>query len=225
MSTELVPTNPLPLPGFELALSNMDALETSLAPLAERAQTLDVKDAGTFAEAAQVIAALKLATKESEACLAPYKLKVRQVLDFLQNRFNRNKNRAEELHGILTAKMVDYTRKERAAAEAEEKKLNKQAEKRGADPVTVQPNIPKVAGVRNTVNYPITIDDPKALIRACLKAYKAPNHERFKFLVRFITLDRQELAAYAKELKDAKQFNSEIPGVTCEEKEAFGGKV
>jgi hypothetical protein len=221
MTNELIPANPLPLPGFELALANMDTLEHSIEPLAARAQALQVKDADSFAEAGQIIAQLKNLSKESEACMAPYKIKVRQVLDFLQTRFNRNKNRAEELHGILNKKMGDYSRLEREAAAAEEKKLNKKA----AEPVTVQPNLPKTAGVRNTTNYPITIEDPKILIRALLKAYKAADTKRVQFLAQFVTVDRVKLAEYARELKDPQEFNKSIPGVKCEAVEAFGGKA
>ena len=223
--TEIIPLNPLPLPGIETALTTMDKLENSLAPLAERAQTLQVIDAASFAEAGELIAQLKSITKESEVTLAPFKLIVQRVKDFMQTRFNRNSNRATEIHGVLSRKMGDYTRQERPAAHKEEDKTNRQREKQGLPPVNVQPNIPKVAGVRNTVNFPITIEDPKALIKACLKAYKATDTKRFQFLAQFIKLDETTLAAHARDLKDAEKFNSEVPGVKCEKKEAFGGKV
>jgi hypothetical protein len=225
MNGELVPTNPLPLPGFETALSTMDGLEESLAPLAERAKALQVTDATSFAEAGSLINQLKAVEKDSEVTIAPYKLTVQRVKDFLQTRFQRNANRAKEIHAQLTAKMADYSRKEREATEKEEKQINKKLERRGEEPIRVQPNIPKVAGVRNTVNWPITIEDQKALIRACLKAYKATDTKRFQFLAQFIKLDESALAAHAKDLKDAEKFNAEIPGVKCEKKEAFGGKV
>lgn len=224
-STELVPTNPLPLPGFEDALKVMDNLENSLAPLSERAKALQVTDAASFAEAGELIAQLKMVEKDSEVTISPFKLRVQRVKDFLQQRFNRNANRAREIHAGLTAKMGDYSRKEREAAEKEQKELNKKLEKRGEEPVTLQPNIPKVAGVRNTVNWPITIEDPKALIKACLKAYKASDTKRFQFLAQFIMLDEVKLREHARDTKDADKFNAEVPGVTCKRADAFGGKV
>jgi hypothetical protein len=225
LPTEIIPANPLPLPGFETALSTMDTLESSLAPLAERAKVIAVTDAQSFAEAGEIIRLLKNVQNDSETTMQPFKNKVNQVKDWIQQRFMRNKNRAQEIHAHLTAKMADYSRKEREAAEKEQKELNKKLERRGEEPVTVQPNIPKVVGVRNTVNYPITIEDSKALIKACLKAYKATNTERFQFLAQFIKLDESALAAHAKDLKDPEQFAKDCPGVKCEKREAFGGKV
>ena len=225
MTTELIPANPLPLPGFETALAKMDALETQLAPLAERARALQVTDAATFAEAGEMIAELKRITKESEIEVAPFKLIVQRVKDFIQTRLQRNTNRCTEIHASLTPKMADYSRKEREAAAKEEAAINKGREKRGEEPVAVQPSVPTVAGVRRTVNYPVTIEDPKALIKAFAKAYKASDTKRVQFLSRFIMLNEQELRAYAKDTKNPEQFNKELPGVTCKQAEAFGGKV
>ena len=218
---EIIPANPLPLPGFEIALSTMDTIEGSLAPLAERAKVIQVTDAATFAEAGEIIARLKAVEKDSEVTLAPFKLTVQRVKDFLQTRFNRNANRAREIHAQLTAKMGDYSRKEREAAEKEQKEINKKLERKGEDPVTVQPNIPKVAGVRNTINYPVEVADRSKFLNAFLKGDK----QRRLFLAQFIALDESALARHAKELKDPVEFMKQVPGVKCERKEAFGGKV
>ena len=220
METQIVPSNPLPLPGFETALVKMDSLEQQLAPLAERARTLAVTDAASFAEAGNLIAELKRITKESEIEVAPFKLIVTRVKDFIQTRFNCNANRATEIHSWLTPKMAAYSKQDKKETAVEQKQM----EKKGIAG-TVQSNIPKVAGVRATVNYPVTITDPKLLIRAFAKAYKASDTKRVQFLSRFITLDGQELRAYAKEIKNPEQFNKELPGVKCEAKEEFGGKV
>jgi len=212
-----VPNNPIVLDRFTDALSGMDKLEASANLIYENARTLEVKDADSFAQAGQLIAQIKRNTAESEACMQPFKLKVRNVLDFIQQRFNRNKNRGTEAHGILSAKMGDYSRKEREATAAENKALNK----KGAPPVQVEPNLPKVDGVRTTTNYPVEVVDRSKFLNAFLKGDKA----RRIFLGKFIALDESALARYAKELKDPKQFMAEIPGVKCEAKEAFGGKA
>jgi len=241
--------SPIVLDRWQESLTEMDQHETEATALFNKARALEVKDADSFAEAGNLIAELKHTTSASEACMEPYKLKVRKVLDFIQQRFNRNKNRAEEARGVLNMKMGDYSRKEKAAAEEEQRRLNEEAQrKRDADlkaqvktgeitkreaaeiakepapEVRVQPSLPKTS-VRQTTNYPITIGDPKELIRAMLKAYKKTDTKRVQFLSRFVVLNERELAAYAKELKDPEQFNKEIPGVTCEAKDAFGGKV
>jgi hypothetical protein len=214
---ELVPASPIVLDRWTETLSSMDTLEVSVTRLYQDAQALEVKDADSFARAGALIAEIKHNTAESEACLEPYKLKVRKVLDFIQQRFNKNKNRGEEARGILNKKMGDYSRIEREAAAAEEKKLNKKS----AEPVTVAPNLPKTSGVRTTVNYPIEIVDRSKFLNAFLKGDKA----RRVFLGQFLTLDESALARHAKELKDPAKFNKELPGVVCKAVEAFGGKV
>jgi len=217
---ELIPVNPIALDKWEDSLGTMDKLEQQIVPLSTRAKEIKVVDADSFAEAGAIIADLKRISKESEACMAPYKIKVRQVLDFIQTRFTRNKNHAEMAHAVLTVKMAEYSRKEKEATAKEQKQM----ERKGIEG-TVQPNLPKVAGVRSTVNYPISIEDPKALIRACLKAYKASDTKRFQFLAQFIMLDEAALRAHAKEIKNVEQFAKDCPGVTCKESAAFGGKV
>jgi hypothetical protein len=221
LPTEIIPANPLPLPGFETALSTMDTLESSLAPLAERAKVIAVTDAQSFAEAGEIIRLLKNVQNDSETTMQPFKNKVNQVKDWIQQRFMRNKNRAQEIHAGLTAKMSEYTKKEREAAEKEQKELNKKLERRGEEPVTVQPNIPKVVGVRNTINYPIEVVDRSKFLIAFLKGDK----KRQQFLAQFIALDESKLREHAKDLKDPEQFAKDCPGVKCERREAFGGKV
>ena len=216
----IVPSAPLDLPGWPDALKRMDELENRLAPLSERAKELVVNDALSFAVAGEIIAELKSLTKQSEATMEPFKLIVRRVLDFIQQRFNKNKNYAETIHALLSSKMGEYSRAERAATAAEQKKLDR----KGVEG-TVEPNIPKTAGVRQTVNYPITIEDNRALLRALLKAYKATDTKRVQFLSQFVTLNESELRSYAKELKNPEQFAKDCPGVTCKEAAAFGGKV
>ncbi len=218
---EIVPSNPIVLDRWTDALSDMDKLELSANRLHDDARALIVTDAGSFARAGALIAEIKSNTAQSEACMEPFKLKVRRVLDFIQQRFNRNKNRGEEARGILNGKMGDYSRKEREAAEKEQKEINKKLERKGEDPIKVQPNIPKVSGVRNTVNYPVEIIDRSKFLNAFLKGDKG----RRLFLAQFISLDESALARHAKDLKDPEKFMKEVPGVRCEKKEAFGGKV
>lgn len=211
--------SPIVLDRWQESLSEMDTHEALANRLHADAQALEVKDADSFARAGQLVKDLKDATAASEACMEPYKLKVRKVLDFIQQRFNRNKNRAEEARGILNKKMGEYSRAEREAAAAEEKKINKG--KPVEERATVQPSLPKTAGVRTTTNYPIEIVDRSKFINAFLKGDKV----RRMFLGQFLVLDESALARHAKELKDPKKFMAEIPGVKCEAKEAFGGKV
>ena len=216
---EIVPSNPIVLDRWTDALSDMDKFEQSAIVLHEKAKAIEVKDADSFAQAGALIAEIKSNTAQSEACMEPFKLKVRRVLDFIQQRFNRNKNRGEEARGILNVKMGDYSRKEHEATAKEEKQVNKG--RKAEDRVTVQPNLPKTSGVRNTTNYPIKIVDRSKFLNAFLRA----DTERRKFLAQFLCLDESALRAHAKELKNPVEFMKQIPGVKCEAKEAFGGKV
>lgn len=212
--------SPIVLDRWQESLVKMDEFKVAADVLYQSAADLTVEDGASFQRAGELIASLKQVAAESEACMEPYKLTVRKVLDFIQQKFNKNKNRTEEARAILTRKMGDYSRKEREATAKEQKQMDR----KGIEG-TVQPNLPKTAGVRTTVNYPITIVDPKALLRALLKAYKATDTKRVQFLSQFVELNESALRTYAKEQKDPKKFNAEIPGVTCEAKEAFGGKV
>jgi hypothetical protein len=221
LPTEIIPANPLPLPGFETALSTMDTLESSLAPLAERAKVIAVTDAQSFAEAGEIIRLLKNVQNDSETTMQPFKNKVNQVKDWIQQRFMRNENRAQEIHAGLTAKMSEYTKKEREAAEKEQKEINKKLERRGEEPVTVQPNIPKVVGVRNTTNYKIEVTDIALFLREYAK--QAPMEQRF--LKQFIALDEQVLGRVAREMKDCEAFMKRIKGVRCWKEENFGGRT
>ena len=118
---ELIPS--LELPDFSKAVSTLEAVEQELVPISQAARSLKIDSASDFARAGEMIAALKAFDKGSEATMAPYKAKVKLVSDFIRTRLLRVANKVEETKGILTPKMAEWTRKEQAAAKAEQDRL------------------------------------------------------------------------------------------------------
>ncbi len=103
--------------------------------------------------------------------------------------------------------MKAFEQAEIAAAQKEEKQLNKKSE----NPVEVVPDIPATAGYRRSTTYPVEVVDADKL----LKAWERADGERKKYLRRFITIDIKELAAEARHMKDHEKLMHMIPGVKC----------
>lgn len=245
-TTEIVISNPIDLPGFETALATMEQLENGLAPIAEQARTMKVESADDYAKAADLIAQLKISTKTGASTLAPFEGIIARVHDFLQTRKNRHKNRVEMIHMVLTDKMGAYTRREKEAAEAEQRRLNEEArKKRDADlkaqvkagdlgkreaakiakeappEVKVEPNIPKVAGVVRRMNYYAECTNEDAFLLEFAKRYVKGD----KSLRHYVNVNAQQINAAAREMKDSKALEAVLPFVKGREEASFGGKA
>ena len=216
-NVEIIPSLQFPKP-LEEALVTSDTFTERLLPLKTRAQGLAACDlnAEQYAQMGAVLSEVRSIRKNEIVPLwAPFKGVVERVRDFLKQRQQAAENMCEEIDAICRASMKRYEAAEAQAAAKEQKQVQKTQPE-----ATVQPNIPAVAGYRRSTTYPITIDEPKALLRALLRAYKATDSKRVKFLSQFICLDEKELAAYARRLQNPEQFNKECPGVTCKKEGA-----
>ena len=79
--------------------------------------------------------------------------------------------------------------------------------------VTVQPNIPKVAGIKNQTFYYAEVTSEDELIEAFGQAIAVGNTERTAFLRQFITTADALIAKYARETKDDAKVMAQLPGV------------
>jgi len=215
-TTELIPKIEFDSP-LETALATNDQFLTRLMPLKTQANSIEVIDADTYARLGAVLSEVRSIRKNEIAVLwAPFTGVVNRVRDFLKQKQAAADNLCEEIDGMCRAKLKAYEVKEKAAAAAEEKQLNKKSE----TPVEVKPNIPTVAGYRKSTTYPVMIEDPKApkaLLRALLRAYKSTDTKRLQFLSQFVMIDEKALASHARKTADVAKFNKEMhgTGVTC----------
>jgi hypothetical protein len=241
---EIVPSSELP--GLENALVTLDTLERDLAPIEARAKEMKVETADEYANAADLIAQLKISQKTGAATLAPFEGILSRVKDFLQTRKQRHKNRAESIHGILTAKMGDYTRREINAAHAEQWRINEEARrKRDAElkaavkagemgkreaaklakepvpEIKVKATIPKVAGVVRRTNYYAECTNEDGFLMEFAKRIVKGD----KSLRHYVVVDAQQINAAAGEMKDSKALEALLPFVKAREESSFGGKA
>lgn len=197
------------LPGLGTTLLSVGQLTEQLAPLQEKARSIEVKDKSAYAEIGEVLTEVRNLRKQGGAQFSPFDLIVDRVRTFLRTKRQKHENACEEIESVCKAKMKTFEQEELRAAQAEEAKLNKQAEKKGEAPVTVQPSIPTVAGYRRSTNYYAEVTDADKLLRAWVRAGK----EQHQYLRQFITIDVKALNAEAREVKDPEKLQKAIPGI------------
>jgi hypothetical protein len=199
------------LPGLDSALASVEQFTLQLAPLQEKARTIEVKfpDKSAYSEIGEVLSEVRNLRKQGAAQFAPFDLIVDRVKTFLRTKRQKHENTCEEIETVCKAKMKPWEQQELEVTQKEETKLNKKAEKRGEAPVEVQPSIPTVAGYRRTTNYYAEVTDADKLLRAWMRAGK----EQHQYLRKFITIDVKALNAEAREVKDPEKLQKAIPGI------------
>lgn len=111
----------------------------------------------------------------------------------------------------LANKIRDWREEERVEAKKEETQINKGVPK--TERVTVQPSIPKVAGVVRRHNWSAEVADEAKFFRA----YIAADGERRAFLRKFLMIDQSAVAEFARNEKDSAKVEKLIPGVKTRE--------
>ena len=103
-------------------------------------------------------------------------------------------------------------RRELAAKQAEETAAN-------VPEVHVAPNLPKGAGLpKNQTYYSAEVMDPNEILFAYDEAIRKDDRNRAAFLSRFVTVDEQEVGAFARETKDNAKVEAALPGVEASSK-------
>lgn len=125
---EVIPSSQLP--GFRESIATMEKYVGDLTPIFNEAQKLTITDRTSRECAGELIATIKRIDKDGEEEMKPHKKVLKTVSDYIQTHCRRVSNRAEEIRGILTAKMTEWDRAEERAAAAERDRIarEKQAE-------------------------------------------------------------------------------------------------
>ncbi len=136
-----------------------------------------------------------------------------------------NEIRSQLKRGYISKRIAEkYLREAGAIEEADKAKAAQDAEdaKNSVQAVTVQPNVPKVAGRRGTVQYFAEVTNEDALIGAYVETFTQNNRHNVSiraYLRRFIMANAQELGKEAREVKDSAKLNATIPGVKFTDKD------
>ena len=111
------------------------------------------------------------------------------------------------------AKRLKAAGAEEEAAKATAAAIAEEAKNAPPPVVTVQPNIPKVAGVKNQTYYFAAVENEAKILFDYDAAVRSGNQQRATFLSRFIMVDEAEVGAFARETKDDAKVMAQLPGV------------
>ena len=128
------------------------------------------------------------------------------------------KERVKEINGKLRRKEITSREAAKllkeagadAEAQAQNAEADAEAAKNIAPPqVTVQPNVPKVAGTRGRIQYFAQVTSEDLLIEAFLQS----SGLRRTYLRQFIQINERALGQEALDVKNSTTLNASIPGV------------
>jgi len=131
VTTEIIPSSDLPQ--LPQALTQLEELEAHVASLTQAARNTTITDDASFVTASELNAQYKEAQKSAENISAPYESILRKCRDFIVTRKQRVTNAVSSgRDDILVPKLDEWMRKveekdraEKAAAKAEEERLQK----------------------------------------------------------------------------------------------------
>lgn len=130
------------VPSFEssrahAALAEVENLKAELAPLEREARHLKVESPEGFEVAGTLLKRVRDNRKQGEEIVKPLKRVLQTIRDWLQTESLKHSSQCEKVETVLEAKMNDYRARERAAAAAEERRVNeerrKEAERRAEE--------------------------------------------------------------------------------------------
>lgn len=111
---------------LEVALTELHAETEKLPVLREKAKAIEVTTPAQFADAGQLLNEVRAAKKIGGFKIDPFKAIADRVVTFLRTEKTKHENAAQEIDAILSAKMSDYTRREREAAQREQDRINEE---------------------------------------------------------------------------------------------------
>jgi hypothetical protein len=213
-NVEIIPSGNV-TEGIEKVIGDTTNLTAQVVPLIDKAKALKVTwpDKTSYESAGALLTEGRNLKKQGEALWAPFNLKVERVRNFLKQKLQAHTNRVNELEGYLLQPMRDWEIAEKNAARKEEEKLNKEREKRGASPVSVEANVPATAGYRRSTVWGAYVEDFDKLLRAWVTA---TGKEKI-YLRQFICANEKQLSIEARNVKKPAELMKRIPGVRFSE--------
>lgn len=208
---EIIQKRPL-----NIALAKLEGQEERLAEIKTQAMAMKVVDKDTFTKAGELIAELKKHDKDAEATTDPFDSIIKRAKEFILTRRRKVTNAAEEIRGVLTGKMAEYTsrvERERKAEEdrvqkAKQATLEREAEQKRRDDVAAAAELKKrrIAEIREDLrNKKITKAQSAKLLREAGADEEAALAQA--------SADADDAKAKAPEIAKETTVKSEVPKV------------
>jgi hypothetical protein len=121
---DLIPA--LPTKEVETALAELRTATANLGSLRERADPLAVKDKDSYTAAGQLRAEVRSASKIGALKLKPYLEVAKRVVEYLRTEISKHETEAAKIEGSLDTKINDHLTREKAAAAAEQTRINEE---------------------------------------------------------------------------------------------------
>ena len=137
MSTAIEPSKAQLIPstemkGLELALGELRNEAAVLPELKAKADALTVTTPNQYAEAGALLTQVRSVKKAGAFKINPFLEIAKRVSDFLRNERTEHENKCLAIDETISYKMSDFKRREREAAEAEERKINEERRRAAA---------------------------------------------------------------------------------------------
>jgi len=246
-TTEIVPQ--IPQEGIQKATQELGDVRLMLVDFEMEAKRIKVETPEQYAEAGELLKRVRDAKKKASWIMNPLKSITKTIAEKFRTMEQAELNLAERIEGTLEPKMVDFKRREREAAAAEERRLNeerrKEAERIAEEQrkarekeieaqrkageigkreaakqvkeaaveaeaikntvveVKVESNTPKVAGLRQRVNWTFKIVDATKIPRA------------------FLVPDEGAIGRFVRNAKSKELSEKTIPGIEVEAQDAI----
>jgi len=127
MATELVPQ--VPQEGIQKANQELETLKLALVEYEREAKALKVENPVTYEVAGTLLKRVRDNRKQGSWIMQPLKQIALTITTTFRQMEQAHGNKCEVIESLIEPKMVDYKRKERAAAEAEERRINEERRK------------------------------------------------------------------------------------------------
>lgn len=119
-TVEIIQAKPL-----NQALAKLEDQEERLAELKKEAIKLEVTDVASFTKAGELTAEIKRLSKDADTTMDPFDTIIKRAKEFILTRKRRVTNLGEEIRGVLTGKMSEYTTRVERERKAEEERVQK----------------------------------------------------------------------------------------------------
>jgi hypothetical protein len=110
----------------QMTLGALEGLKALLLPLESDAKSLKVENATDYETGGLLLKRIRDNRKEGTWIMAPLKAIAKTITECFRTAELAHANKCEQLESIVETKLVDFKRRERAAAEAEEKRINEE---------------------------------------------------------------------------------------------------